>query len=84
MGNTSLGDNFLRVLGAMLLAPGARPLRRLDIGDFGIGLLGLNVILTLLMSTSHLEELNISRNYIPPVGRRLLYRALRVRNINNV
>ena len=82
MGSLSHGDGFAMVLVSFLTAPRARPIRKLDLCDAGLTDVGITAIATLIGCTTTLRELNISRNYISPLSRSVLYRALLVsRNV---
>ena len=56
------GDRFVQMLVAHLVVPGAKPLRKLTVADFGLKDDGILALITLLLSTEALEELNIGRN----------------------
>lgn len=62
MSRTFCGDRFLQMLVAHLVVPGARSLRKLTVADFGLKDGGILALITLLLSTEALEELNIGRN----------------------
>ena len=79
VGSLSHGDLFLQVLVGFLTAPRARGISKLDISDCGMGDNGAVSIAALLISSTTLQELHLTRNYLSPRGRSLLYRALVVR-----
>lgn len=81
VGSLSHGDNFILVLVAFLTSPRARPLRKLDLSDSGIGDVGVAALASLAACSEGLTELYISRNYISPRLRSLLFRALVVSDV---
>lgn len=66
----------MAVLVALLTAPNARPVRRLDLSDVGLSDEGVAAVASLVACSDGLKELYLSRNYITPVMRSLMYRAL--------
>jgi hypothetical protein len=55
------GEKFLASFVPYLLYPGARALKKLDISGSGLDEIGMRALITLLMYTDSLEELNLSR-----------------------
>ena len=76
VGSLSHGDNFVKVLVALLTAPRVRAIRRLDLSDAGLSDVGVAAVASLVVCSEGLKELYISRNYISPLMRSVLFRAL--------
>ena len=64
VGSLSHGDNFVKVLVALLTAPRARPIRRLDLSDTGLSDVGVAAVASLVVCSDGLKELRVSRNYM--------------------
>lgn len=76
VGSLSHGDHFVMVLAALLTAPRARPIHKLDLSDAGLSDLGIKAVASIIACSYGLKEVHISRNYISPRMRSLLYRSL--------
>lgn len=81
VGSLSHGDNFVKVLVALLTAPRARPIRRLDLSDTGLSDVGVAAVASLVVCSDGLKELRVSRNYMSAPMRSVLFRALVVSSL---
>lgn len=77
----SLGDDFLSVFVSLVTTPGAKPLRRFSFSNGGLTRDGIFAASALLLCSTTLEELNLTRNSISdPLARKIFSRAVEVNN----